>query len=140
MFCDPPGPFVIVILQQRRAIYPAARAMATVALWRSNSIHEPAIAIPPNVNGPPGHACVRKMTIPKLQITSTAMGPDERPARFATIPAAIAPTDKAIAPVTAKSDGPAPPITGCNQIASIAVRHASVAPEAWAAFARMPVP
>lgn len=97
------------------------------------------MAIPPNVKGLPGQAWVLNMASPKLQTTKTAIGPHEVPERFTATPAATAPTDRATDPSTAKNDAPAPPMIGCNQIASIAVRHAADAPESCAAFTRMPV-
>ena len=60
---------------------------------RSHSSHAAARASPPNVNGPPGQACVLNTEIPKLETASNTAGTQELPLRLSDTAAATAPTD-----------------------------------------------
>jgi hypothetical protein len=76
--------------------------------------------MPPNVNGPPGHACVLNTAIPKLDNTSNNTGIHELPVRLNDTAAAAAPIVKATLPRIANKGAGAPPRIGCFQTASIA--------------------
>jgi hypothetical protein len=134
--------FAEEVLAYFSSLIAPANAARLARVVRSHKSHALATAMPPKVTGPPGHACVLKIEIPKPANASNNTGTHELPDRFSDTAAATVPIDKATLPrIASKGAGPfgEPPTMGWAHTAFIAACHASGLAERLAALTSIPV-